>query len=549
MSSAVEREFTFPFSLGGRQFILRAPLKLPLDHPVPELAHRLILAHNLLCTVEEDLCKELNQFVTRELSKYEDELAEHRIKAVKNGDVNVDQLMTNWTNAFTQEVLEYSVVEPPSNDMVFSEVYHSLIHSLSLETLLRLEHTYALAVHRKLEQRDQELLSIENRHRKEMEEAVKLLGITFTDEQINHIAQRHIETAELFESRWASELSSLQEMQRREYRDWVMKLHEETQMSEAVQKRLSHAISGQLGEAREEIDAPIYTRREESFTVHLGAQLKTSHNLRLFSADVLDLCRHRPQTNRGASLSAQRLQMAISLYSNSLNGLVLLVDNRLNSFTGIKREFAKVCEQSTDFHFPNLEQQFEQIEQSVLEAKDWRLRKKTLNLDGDGDRLSLKSYGSAASIDRDDRSVLMQPGDFYITRHSNLSEVHIVFHLISDDSICSSVSEISSRHPIIMGYRNILKSCFRYNIRNITLPLLLVHEMSEEMTIPWCLKRAELVFKCVKGFIMELGLWNSQESCTIQFLVPKTLSDETFASLSNMMPTIFRMSNPVMAKS
>lgn len=49
-----------------------------------------------------DLCKELNQFVTRELSKYEDELAEHRIKAVKNGDVNVDQLMTNWTNAFTQ---------------------------------------------------------------------------------------------------------------------------------------------------------------------------------------------------------------------------------------------------------------------------------------------------------------------------------------------------------------------------------------------------------------------------------------------------------------
>jgi len=62
-------------------------------------------------------------------------------------------------------------------------------------------------------------------------------------------------------------------------------------------------------------------------------------------------------------------------------------------------EFAKVCEQSTDFHFPNLEQQLEQIEQSVLEAKDWRLRKKTLNLDGDGDRISIKSYGSAASID------------------------------------------------------------------------------------------------------------------------------------------------------
>src|SRR6218665_481999 len=47
------------------------------------------------------------------------------------------------------------------------------------------------------------------------------------------------------------------------------------------------------------------------------------------------------------------------------------------------------------------------------------------------------------------------------------------------------------------------------------------------MTIPWCLKRAELVFKCVKGFIMELGLWNSQESCTIQFLVPRVGTDLT----------------------
>ena len=33
----------------------------------------------------------------------------------------------------------------------------------------------------------------------------------------------------------------------------------------------------------------------------------------------------------------QRLQTAMSLYSNSLCALVLLVDNRLNSYTGIKR--------------------------------------------------------------------------------------------------------------------------------------------------------------------------------------------------------------------
>ena len=58
--------------------------------------------HTCCVFVITDLCKELNQFVTRELSKYEDELAEQRIKAVKNDDVSADQLMTNWTNAFTE---------------------------------------------------------------------------------------------------------------------------------------------------------------------------------------------------------------------------------------------------------------------------------------------------------------------------------------------------------------------------------------------------------------------------------------------------------------
>jgi len=43
----------------------------------------------------------------------------------------------------------------------------------------------------------------------------------------------------------------------------------------------------------------------------------------------------------------------------------------------------------------------------------------------------------------------------------------------------------------------------------------------QDMTMQWCLKRAELVFKCIKGFVMELALWTGQEAFTIQFLVPK----------------------------
>ena len=76
-------------------------------------------------------------------------------------------------------------------------------------------------------------------------------------------------------------------------------------------------------------------------------------------------------------------------------------------------------------------------------------------------------------------------GDVYITRHSNLSQVHVIFHLVSDDSVSGTGSDLTSRHPIIVACRNILKICFRYDVRHITLPLLLVHEMTEVSRHAW----------------------------------------------------------------
>ena len=63
-----------------------------------------------------------------------------------------------------------------------------------------------------------------------------------------------------------------------------------------------------------------------------------------------------------------------------------------------------------------------------------------------------------------------------MTRHSNLSEVHSVFHLVADDSL---LGDINSRHTVILGLRNILKACLKYDIITITIPLLLTLEMTE----------------------------------------------------------------------
>jgi hypothetical protein len=60
-------------------------------------------------------------------------------------------------------VKEYAKPEEITNEQLFSEVYHSLIHSEALETLLNLEHTYAIAVEDIITQRDRDLAHLEQR--------------------------------------------------------------------------------------------------------------------------------------------------------------------------------------------------------------------------------------------------------------------------------------------------------------------------------------------------------------------------------------------------
>jgi hypothetical protein len=280
-------------------------------------------------------------------------------------------------------------------------------------------------------------------------------------------------------------------------------------------------------------------RLETSYTVQLGAQLKSMYNLRLIRCDMLDYCRLKTTKKDNKILfEPQRLQTLLSLYSSSLCGLILLVPKRIRLTTAdIKEEFASVCERSTDFHFPSLEQQLSSIEDCLQQANQARSAA-SINLDSH----SITSKHSDTSLEEQN---LCSVGDFYITRHSNLSEVHVVYHLVVNDNALRSSSEITSRHASLLGLRNILKSCCKHDITTLTLPLLLTHDMTEEMTIPWVMKRTELVLKCLKGFMMEMGTWGTNRCSTIQLVVPKNLLDQTFFQLADLVPTIFRESRTV----
>uniref|UniRef100_A0A8C7R2H9 FERRY endosomal RAB5 effector complex subunit 3 n=1 Tax=Oncorhynchus mykiss TaxID=8022 RepID=A0A8C7R2H9_ONCMY len=505
--NTTEKEFVFGFRAGRNDCVLKVPLQFPVQENVSDLHGRLMLLHKIPCFVENELRSTLSMFIESETIQDYDREAELALQRLTTGEVDINQLTNTWAKTYSETTLEHARPEEPSWDEDFADVYHELIHSPASDTLLNLEHNYFVSVSELISERDMELKKLQERQATEMDKVIH-------------------------RNKWANELKQVTHIQKQEYQEWVIKLHQD--MQNPNNSTINEEIKVQPSQLTEESEPGVrlyeeQRQLEESFTIHLGAQLKTMHNLRLVRADVLDFCKHRRHGSRGTKL--RRLQTALSLYSSSLCGLVLLVDNRVNSYSGIKRDFATVSKECTDFHFPRLEEQLEVVQQVMLYARSQTSKHKDQN----GSSCEDKNQ----NVEKNSSNIL--PGEFYISRHSNLSEVHIVFHLCVDDNVRSG--NITAREPAIMGLRNILKVCCTHDVTNITIPLLLVHDMSEEMTIPWCLRRAELVFKCVKGFMMEMASWDGGISRTVQFLVPQSISEEMFYQLSNMLPQIFRVSS------
>ncbi|XP_012879017.1 PREDICTED: protein C12orf4 homolog [Dipodomys ordii] len=533
-----EREFVYKFRVGRECLELRVPLTFPVQENTSHLHGRLMLLHALPCFIERDLEAALRQFIEEESLQDYDTEAEASLEAVKSGEVDLHQLANTWAKAYAETTLEHARPEEASWDEDFADVYHDLIHSPASETLLNLEHNYFVSISELIGERDVELKKLRERQGVEMGRVMQELGKSLTDQDVNSLAAQHFECQQDLENKWSNELKQSTAIQKQEYQEWVIKLHQD--LKNPNNSSLSEEIKVQPSQLGESVEAMgrIYEEQrklEESFTIHLGAQLKTMHNLRLLRADVLDFCKHKRNHRSGVKL--HRLQTALSLYSTALCGLVLLVDNRINSYSGIKRDFATVCQECTDFHFPRIEEQLEVVQQVALYARTQRRSKSREPRDSGS-----QNGGGEEKCKNAERNYLnIQPGEFYITRHSNLSEIHVAFHLCVDDNVKSG--NITARDPAIMGLRNILKVCCTHDITTISLPLLLVHDMSEEMTIPWCLRRAELVFKCVKGFMMEMASWDGGISRTVQFLVPQSISEEMFYQLSSMLPQIFRVSS------
>ncbi|XP_041973754.1 protein C12orf4 homolog [Aricia agestis] len=508
-------KFSFPTCTNeGILYKLEVPVEIPYDGSTRELVQRVLKMFHIPVYLEDDLNEKLANFVSEETKNYHNERDAKLLDQLKNSEINVDGVVKNWEKLFKENVVEFAEQKGTSDEEVFAAAYHKLVHSPALETILQVESSYAKTLLNMLKSRDQDIKKLTQVQTEEMEEKVRLLNTFTTEEEINTLAAEHFEQQSLAAGRWDSQLDALRHTQRAAHRTWLMAALKEYQTDEKVTPSNSPLCSFPPDSTLPLQPAP--PRLEESFTIHLGSQLKQTHNIRLVAVDMMELC----SANYSDNGSWSRVQPALALYSSELSGVVLLSDT-----SPTRSPLAKTA-RTTEHHFPDLDQQLREIVQRVKEPAEKR--------------------NAARSESARKRGGVLRAGDVYVTRHSDLAEAHVVFHLVVDDDSLKS-GDITSRHPAILGLRNILKAACCNDVTSMALPLLLRHEMTEEMTAAWCLRRAELVLKCVKGFVLEASGSGGSELKTLTAVVPPGISGGVWNALAGLLPQVFRVAGPLRA--
>lgn len=129
---------------------------------------------------------------------------------------------------------EYGERRCASDEELFATAYHKMVHSPALETMLQLEHMYSKTVRLKTDEKNKYILKLSEKQSEEMNQAVDRLEKDMTESKINELVARHYEAHSLLKAKLTSELDTIKEAQRREYREWLMQMLEENQANSSL---------------------------------------------------------------------------------------------------------------------------------------------------------------------------------------------------------------------------------------------------------------------------------------------------------------------------
>ncbi|KAJ3279603.1 hypothetical protein HDU76_009447, partial [Blyttiomyces sp. JEL0837] len=164
-------------------------------------------------------------------STVEDVIAESAMREFRNvvleelKKMTLDQIEQNvetLATAYKAHTVRYTdKVEP-----VFPKAYNALVTSTIpniFDTLLQLERTYSQAIEEAWDRRERDLEEMQERHAQEM----AIAADAGPNVSMARLSEQHLEEMELFQATRESELQDLYATQKREYRDFVVKVHDE----------------------------------------------------------------------------------------------------------------------------------------------------------------------------------------------------------------------------------------------------------------------------------------------------------------------------------
>lgn len=125
------------------------------------------------------------------------------------------------------------------------------------------------------------------------------------------------------------------------------------------------------------------------------------------------------------------------LYRNKLNAFIIdcVLNKNDNKLLWHSTEYRKIQyhtsqTQAPDLHFADISTQLQQIQESISE---------------------------------------LESGDYFVTKHSNLAWIHLVFHLITTQT--ASNNPIHFHKKTMFGLENIFEDCYRLGVKNLFIPI------------------------------------------------------------------------------
>ena len=167
---------------------------------------------NILCFRFLDGYKELQvhlkKFIESENQKFYDQKDEVLLQKLLNGEIEVDSVVRDAEKFYKEEVLDYAEKDCPTDEEIFAQSFHRLVHSSSLPELLVKEKSYAKIVSTIINKMEDETEELNRRHQLDMESKIQQLDITVTTDDINNLLAEQYSSQSYLRKRYESQLEA-----------------------------------------------------------------------------------------------------------------------------------------------------------------------------------------------------------------------------------------------------------------------------------------------------------------------------------------------------